>query len=190
MRPHRRQPTRLPRSWGSPGKNTGVGCHFLLQRKKWKWSSSVLSTLSDPVDCNLLGSSVHGIFQARVLEWGAIAFSELRSKGGDKGPENCAIWSSCQQFGPEPPQVWAEAVEEPCSNGSGEPWWARGVNPRYHSTLLQTNRSLVEAVELFCQSKGRLASPAGLNPGWASEVEQSGVEWTEDEEEGVGGCIL
>ena len=78
MRPHRRQATRLPRPWGSPGKNTGVGCHFLLQRMKVKSESEVAQsclTLSDPMDCSLPSSSVHGIFQARVLEWSAIASS-------------------------------------------------------------------------------------------------------------------
>ena len=70
-------PTRLPRPWDSPGKNTGVGCHFLLQCMKVKSESEVAQscpTLSDPMDCSLPGSSVHGIFQARVLEWLAIAF--------------------------------------------------------------------------------------------------------------------
>ena len=79
VRPHRRQPTRLPHPWGSPGKNTGVGCHFLLQCMRVKSESEVAQsclTLSDPMDCSLPGSSVHGIFQARVLEWGAIAFSD------------------------------------------------------------------------------------------------------------------
>ena len=64
----------------SPGKNTGVGCHFLLQYMKVKSESEVTqscATLSDPMDCSLPGSSVHGIFQARVLEWGGIAFSDL-----------------------------------------------------------------------------------------------------------------
>ena len=78
VRPHRRQPTRLPRPWDSPGKNTGVGCHFLLQCRKVKSESEVAQscpTLSDPMDCSPPGSSIHGIFQARVLEWGAIAFS-------------------------------------------------------------------------------------------------------------------
>ena len=77
--PHRRQPTRLPRPWDSPGKNTGVGCHFLLQCMKVKSETEAAQsclTLSDFMDCSLPGSSVHGIFQARVLEWGAIAFSE------------------------------------------------------------------------------------------------------------------
>ena len=74
----RRQPTRLPRPWDSPGKNTGVGYHFLLQCMKVKSDSEVAQscpTLRDPMDCSLPGSSVHGVFQARVLEWGAIAFS-------------------------------------------------------------------------------------------------------------------
>ena len=80
VRPHRRQPTRLSHPWDSPGKNTGVGCHFLLQCLKVKSESEVAQsypTLSDPMDCSLPGSSIHGIFQARVLEWGAIAFSKL-----------------------------------------------------------------------------------------------------------------
>ena len=79
MRPHRRQPTRLPHPWDSPGKNTGVGCHFLLQCMKVKSENEVAQsclTLSDPMDCSPPGSSIHGIFQARVLEWGAIAFSK------------------------------------------------------------------------------------------------------------------
>ena len=78
VQPQRRQPIRLPRPWDSPGKNTGVGCHFLLQCIKVKSESEVAQsclTLSDLMNCSLLGSSVHGIFQARVLEWGAIAFS-------------------------------------------------------------------------------------------------------------------
>ena len=79
MRPHRWQPTRLPRPWDPPGKNTGVGCHFLLQCMKVKSEREVAQscpTLSDPMDCSPSGSSAHVIFQARVLEWVAIAFSE------------------------------------------------------------------------------------------------------------------
>ena len=78
VRPHRQRPTRLHRPWDSPGNSTGVDCHFLLQCMKVKSESEVTQscpTLSDPTDCSLPGSSVHGIFQARVLEWGAIAFS-------------------------------------------------------------------------------------------------------------------
>ena len=76
---HRRQPTRLPHPWDSPGKNTGVGCHFLLQCMKVKSESEAAQscpTLGDPIDHSLPGSSVHGIFQARVLERSAIAFSD------------------------------------------------------------------------------------------------------------------
>ena len=76
---HRQQPTRMPHPWDSPGKNTGVGFHFLLQCMKVKSESEVAElclTPSNPMDCSLPGSSVHGIFQARVLEWVAIAFSK------------------------------------------------------------------------------------------------------------------
>ena len=78
VRPHRWQPTRLPRPLDSPGKNIGVGCHVLLQCMKVNNESEVAQscpTLSNPMDRSPPGSSVHGIFQARVLEWGAIAFS-------------------------------------------------------------------------------------------------------------------
>ena len=81
VRPHRRQPTRLLRSWDSPGKNTGVGCLFLLQCMKLKSESEVTQscpTLSDHMDYSLPGSSVHDIFQARVLEWCANAFSKMQ----------------------------------------------------------------------------------------------------------------
>src|SRR5574337_931549 len=81
VRPHRRQPTRLPRPWDSPAKNTGVGCHFLLQCMKVKSQREVAQsclTLPDPMDCSLPGSSAHGIFQARGLEWVAIAFSSVK----------------------------------------------------------------------------------------------------------------
>ena len=83
LRPHKRQPTRLPRPWNSPGKNTGVGCHFLLQCMKVKSESEVTQsclTLRNPMDCSLPASSAHGIFQARVLEWVAIAFSTYYAK--------------------------------------------------------------------------------------------------------------
>ena len=80
VRPQRRQPTRLRRPWDSPGKNTGVGCHCLLQCMKVKSESEVAQscpTPSNPMDFSPPGSSVHGIFQARVLEWGAIAFPRI-----------------------------------------------------------------------------------------------------------------
>ena len=92
--PHRQQPTRLPRPWDSPGKNTGVGRHLLLQCMKLKSESEVAQscpTLHDPVVCSLPGSFVHGIFQARVLECGTIAFlrqktTELESKVAQSCP--------------------------------------------------------------------------------------------------------
>jgi len=69
-----------PCPWDSPGKNTGVGCHFLLQCMKVKSESEVTQlclTLCDPMDCSLPGSSAHGILQAKVLEWGAIPYIQL-----------------------------------------------------------------------------------------------------------------
>ena len=84
VRSHRQQPTRLPHPWDSPGKNTGVGCHFLLQCVKVRRESEAAQscpTLSDPMKYSLPGSSIHGIFQASVLEWGAIAFSEGQVEG-------------------------------------------------------------------------------------------------------------
>ena len=88
VRPHRRQPTKVPRPWDSPGKNTGVGCHFLLQCMKVKSESEVAQscpTLSDPMNCSPPGSSIHGTFQARVLEYClarvlAIAFSGIQGR--------------------------------------------------------------------------------------------------------------
>ena len=94
VRPHRRQLTRLPHPWDSPGKNTGVGCHLLLQCMKMKSDSEVAQscpTLSDPMDCSLPGSSIRWIFQARVLEWGAIAFSGQ----GDRSMQIFSIIMSC-----------------------------------------------------------------------------------------------
>ena len=75
VRPHRRQPTRPPGPWDSPGKNTGVGCHFLLQCmevKSEREAAQLCPTPSDSMDWSLPGSSIHGIFQARVLEWVAM----------------------------------------------------------------------------------------------------------------------
>ena len=71
----------MPRPWGSPGKNTEVSCHFLLQCMKVKSESEVAQsclTLSNPMDYSLPGSSVHGILQARVLEWGVTAAMKLK----------------------------------------------------------------------------------------------------------------
>ena len=94
VRPHRWQPTRLPCPWDSPGKNTGVGCHFLLQCMKVKSEIEVAPlcpTLSNPMDCSLTGSSAHGIFQARALEWGAIAFSERKLSAEELQLLNCGV---------------------------------------------------------------------------------------------------
>ena len=105
VQPHRRQPTRLPRPWDSPGKNTGVGCHFLLQCTKGKRESEVAqscATLSNPMDCSLPDSSVHGIFQARVLEWVASAFSkQMHAAAAAKSIQLCP--TLCDPIDGSPP---------------------------------------------------------------------------------------
>ena len=114
VQPHRQQPTRLPHPWDSPGKNTGMGCHFLLQCMKVKSESEVTqscSILSDPMDYSPSGSSVHGIFQAGVLEWGAIAFSV--------GHNDRCSKSSCQQH-LLPMKVLGKHM--PLPGGSWYPW--------------------------------------------------------------------
>ena len=95
VRPYRRQPTRLPHPWDSPGKNTGVGCHFLLQCMKVKSQSEAAQlcpTLSDPMDCSPPGSSVLGIFQARVLDWGAINTKYAKFQ------YECGIYSGATEY--------------------------------------------------------------------------------------------
>ena len=97
VQPHRQQPTRHHHPWGSPGKHTGVGCHFLLQCMKVESESEVAQsypTLHNPMDCSLPDSSVHGIFQARVLEWVAIAFSTCPSRLEDQ-PELLSLFHFC-----------------------------------------------------------------------------------------------
>ena len=112
MRPCRWQPTRLPRPWDSPGKNTGVGCHFLLQCMKVKSESEVAQscpTLSDPMDCSPPVSSFHGIFQARVLEWGAIAFSSQRDLVWEKGPSMVRM-PLTSSFSPGTPHICSSST--------------------------------------------------------------------------------
>ena len=82
LRSHRQKLTRLPCPWDSPGNNTGVGCHFLLQCMKVKSENEVAQscpTRSNPMDCSSPGSSAHGIFQARGLEWNAITWRLLKT---------------------------------------------------------------------------------------------------------------
>ena len=93
LRPHRRQPTRLPRPWDSPGKNTGVGCHFLLQCMKVESESEVAQscpTLSDPMDCSLPGSTVHGLLEDTDLRQGG--------EGNTIRPSTCTVAVSISIF--------------------------------------------------------------------------------------------
>ena len=118
VQPHRRQPTRLPRPWDSPGKNTGVGCHFLLQCMKVESESEVAQscpTLSDPMDCSLPGSTIHGIFQARVLEWGTIVFSAYYLQRSDQSLSRVRLFAT----------PWTVAHQAPPSMGfSRQEYWS------------------------------------------------------------------
>ena len=96
MWPHRRQPTRLPHPWDSPGKNSGVGCRSLLQCMKVKSESEDAQSYQRPH--GLQPSYIHGIFQARVPEWGAIAFSKL-----NKQDDNLQPWCT-------PLSIWNQSV--------------------------------------------------------------------------------
>ena len=120
VRPHRQQPIRLPHPWDSLGKNTGVGCHFPLQCMKVESESEVAQscpTPSDPMDCSLPGSSVHGIFQARVLEWGAIAFSKLQSYSNQNSMllEQKQTYNSTEhnrEPGSKPTFIWSISLQQ------------------------------------------------------------------------------
>ena len=132
MRPHRWQPTRLHCPWDSPGKNTGVGCHFLLQCMKVKSESEVAQscpTLHDPMDCSLPGSSIHGIFQARVLEWDVIAFSNREMRN----PQLSGI----QENESESHSVLSDS------------WWPHGLYSPWNSPSQNTgigNHSLLQGI--------------------------------------------
>ena len=119
----RRQPTRLSCLWDFPGKNTGVGCHFLLQCIKVKSESEVAlscPTLSDPMDCSLPGFSIHGIFQARVLEWGAIAFSLALTRWTFVDKAMCLLFNMLSRLVHGTPLQYS-CLENPMD---GRPWWA------------------------------------------------------------------
>ena len=118
-RPHRRQPTRLRHPWDSPGKNSGLGCHFLLQCMKVKSESEVTQscpTLCYRMDCSLPGSSVHGIFQARVLDWGAVAFSEVSLR-----KDKLSLWMTASASAPELPACQAAPYAPYGADGANEP---------------------------------------------------------------------
>ena len=110
VQPHRWQPTRLPHPWNSPGKNTGVGCYFLLQRMKVKSASEVAQlcpTLCDPVDCSLPGFSVHGIPQARILER---VTESLPMPGGPRYVRMFPSWTFSHLMSSLPRHRWLKAT--------------------------------------------------------------------------------
>ena len=101
LRPLGLQSTRLLHPWDFPGKSTAVGCHFLLQYVKVKSESEVAQscpTPSNSKDCRPPGSSIQGNFQARVLEWGATAFSTRIYYSTIKEMEFCHLWQHAWTF--------------------------------------------------------------------------------------------
>ena len=124
VQPHRRQPTRLPCPWDPPGKNTGVDCHFLLPCMKVKSEREVIQlcpTLSDPMDCSPPGSFVHGISQARVLEWGAIAFSTISLRSPELAGGFFASWAIREVLSDRGPHV----LQKDSHLKSGETAWRK-----------------------------------------------------------------
>ena len=142
MRPHRQQPTTIPHPWDSPGKSTGVGCHFLLQCMKVKSESEVAQscpTLRDPMDCSLPGFSVYGVFQARVLEWVAIALSE----------------------------VYAYITVNPKRTGA----YLKRTRRRVHCKKLKLDRSHAYSVQLQIVKVYRYANESALN-NWCLDIRE------------------
>ena len=187
MWPHRQQPTRFPHPWDSPGKNTGVGCHFLLQCVKVKSESEVTQscpTLSDPMDRSPPGSAILGIFQARVLEWGAIAFSSplawkipwmeepggLRSMGslrvGHDWATPLSLFLSCIGEGNGNP-LQCSCLENPRDGGA---WWAAVYGVAQSRTRLKRLSSSSSDSELGLAPAGVPIDPGDRALGRKREI--------------------
>ena len=142
MQPYRWQPTRLPHPWDSPGKNAAVGCHFLLQCMKVKSESEVAQscpTLSDPMDCSLPGSSVLGIFQARVLEWYLITYHPTGV--GCHCLLQYTLGISAKQKKYSPHKDWT-----PASNQLDP--WLEGDLPQLNHMAKQKEENIIQSLEV------------------------------------------
>ena len=172
VRPHRRQPTRLPRPWDSPGKNTGVGCHFLLQCMKVRSESEVTQpcpTLSDPMDCSPPGSSVHGTFQARALECGATASPD--GQGGLLGGGGVER-SHSGPYGGSHAEAEAEACGRKllCAQGASAPAGPKKAADRPRTALPQ-------GAAWLCPLRGRAPGAGRKPPGNAGRAVALLVHW-------------
>ena len=151
VRPYRRQPTSLPRPWDSPGKNTGVGCHFLLQCRKVKSESEVAQsrpTLCDPMDCSPPGSSVHGISQARVLEWS----EKQRHYFANKCPSSQGYGFPVVMYGCE---SWTVNKAERRRIDAFKLWcWRRLL--RVPWTARRSNQTIVKEISPGCSLEGMM----------------------------------
>ena len=158
MRPHRWQPSSLPHPWDPPGKNTGVGCHFLLQCMKVKSESEVAQscpTLSNLMDCSLPGSSIHGIFQARVLEWGAIAFSS--NVGATLMKKKLPFWWMMLIIG-ESIYVWGKESESESHSAMFDSLWPHGLYSPWNSPGQNAGMGSLSLLQGIFPTQG-------LNPG-------------------------
>ena len=149
VRPQRWQPTRLPHPWDSPGKNTGVGSLFLLQCMKVKSESEVAQscpTLRDPMDCSLPGSSVHGIFQARILEWVAIELdSILKSRDVTLPTKVCLVKAMVFPVVMDGCESWTVKKAERRRIDAFELWcWRRLL--RVPCTARRSNQSILKEI--------------------------------------------
>ena len=146
--PHRRQPTKLPRPWDSPGKNTGVGCHFLLQCMKVKRESEVVQscpTLSDPMDCSPLGSSVHGIYICYIYIYTSQVAQVIKKK---KKP-------TCQCRKPKRPGFDPWVGKVPLEKGMAThpnmlPWRIPGTEENWWATSIGSQRVGHDWRDLAC----------------------------------------
>ena len=174
VRPHRRQPIRLTHPWDSPGKNTGVGCHFLLQCVKVKSESEVAQsclTLRNPMDCSPPGSSVHGILQARVLEWGAIAFSNYYTTTWQKSKWRWKHMTHTLQF---------SSVAQSCPTLC-DPMNRSTPGLPVHHQLLKFTQTHVHRVRDAIRPSHPLSSPSPLAPNPSQH--QSLFQWVNSSHE-------
>ena len=152
VQPHRRQPTRLPCPLDSPDKNTGVGCHVFLQCMKVKSEIEVAQscpTLSDPMDCSLPGSSVHGIFQARVLEWIGTAFSKKMLTTWKESDDQTRQHLKSRDVTLPTKICLVKATVYPCVMYGCESWTIKKVDRQrfYAFELWRSNHSILKEIK-------------------------------------------
>ena len=189
VRPHRQQPTRLPLPWDPPGKNTGVGCHFFLQCMKVKSETEVAQsckTLRDPMDCSLSGSSIHGIFQARVLVIWLLKYRSISSLIGKYCLPIHTSWPPRPFQDPCPKLLTIKRQEDQQQRLSRTLSQCSQSLTKPHSTLISASEKCVRVCVCVkvAQSCPTLCDPMdfpGKNTGegchFLLQMKNKGVEW-------------